>query len=68
MVNQPSYNPNNSDFDTGQELRRPPSTAYHLNHYQHGQLFPDLFLDGGPVPDSCPRRVDALPKQLRRPE
>ncbi|MCC6359274.1 MAG: hypothetical protein IT450_11060 [Phycisphaerales bacterium] len=45
---------NNSDFDTGQELRRPPSTEYHLNHYQHGSLFEDLGLDGGPVPDSNP--------------
>ena len=45
---------NNSDFDTGQELRRPPSTAYHLNHYQHGSIFEDLGLDGGPVPYSIP--------------
>lgn len=45
---------NNSDFDTAQELRRPPSTAYHLNHYQHGSFFEDLGLDGGPVPNSNP--------------
>jgi hypothetical protein len=45
---------NNSDFDTGQELRRPPGTAYHLNHYQHGSFFEDLGLDGGPVPDTNP--------------
>lgn len=45
---------NNSDFDIGQELRRPPSTAYHLNHYQRGVFFEDLGLDGGPVPDSNP--------------
>ena len=45
---------NNSDIDTGQELRRPPSTAYHLNHYQHGSLFEDFGLDGGPVANSNP--------------
>lgn len=45
---------NNSDVDVNQELRRPPSTNYHLNHYQHGTLFEDFFLDGGPVPDSNP--------------
>ena len=45
---------NNSDIDVGQELRRPPSTDYHLNHYQHGTLFEDFFLDGGPVPNSNP--------------
>ena len=45
---------NNSDVDLAQELRRPPSTAYHANHYQHGAFLPDFFLDGGPVPDSNP--------------
>jgi hypothetical protein len=45
---------NDSDIDMGQELRRPPSSAYHLNHYQHGVFFEDLGLDGGPVPDSNP--------------
>lgn len=45
---------NNSDVDVNQELRRPPSTNYHLNHYQHGSLFQDFLLDGGPVPDSNP--------------
>lgn len=45
---------NNSDIDTGQELRRPPSTGYHLNHYQHGSFFEDFGLDGGPVPNSNP--------------
>lgn len=45
---------NNSDIDTAMELRRPPSTGYHLNHYQHGTLFEDFFLDGGPVPNSNP--------------
>ena len=45
---------NNSDIDIGQELRRPPSSAYHLNHYQHGSFFEDLGLDGGPVTDSNP--------------
>ena len=47
---------NNSDLDVAQELRRPPSTAYHANHYQHGAFLPDFFLDGGPVPDSNPPR------------
>ncbi len=45
---------NNSDLDVGMELRRPPSTAYHLNHYQHGSFFQDLGLDGGPVTNSNP--------------
>jgi hypothetical protein len=45
---------NDSDFDMAQELRRPPSSAYHLNHYQHGVFLEDLGLDGGPVPDSNP--------------
>ena len=45
---------NNSDFDVAQELRRPPSSLYHLNQYQHGVFFEDLGLDGGPVPDSNP--------------
>jgi len=45
---------NNSDVDTGQELRRPPSAGFHLNHYQHGSFFEDLGLDGGPVPNSNP--------------
>ncbi len=45
---------NNSDIDTAMELRRPPSTAYHLNHYQHGSFFEDFSLDGGPVPNSNP--------------
>ncbi len=44
---------NDSDFDVSQELRRPPSTGYHANHYQNGSLS-DFFLDGGPVPDSNP--------------
>lgn len=44
---------NSSDFDVGQELRRPPSSGYHTNQYQHGTLG-DFFLDGGPVPDSNP--------------
>ncbi len=45
---------NDSDIDTSMETRRPPSTAYHLNHYQHGTLFEDFFLDGGPVTNSNP--------------
>lgn len=44
---------NDSDFDVSQELRRPPSTGYHANHYQVGSLS-DFFLDGGPVPSSDP--------------
>lgn len=44
---------NDSDIDVQQELRRPPSTAYHANHYQVGTLT-DFFLDGGPVPNSNP--------------
>lgn len=44
---------NDSDFDVSQERRRPPSTAYHANHYQVGTLG-DFFLDGGPVPSSDP--------------
>ncbi|HPF39578.1 MAG TPA: hypothetical protein P5081_02970 [Phycisphaerae bacterium] len=45
---------NNSDIDTSQETRRPPSTGLHANHYQHGTLFEDFFLDGGPVTNSIP--------------
>ncbi|MCA9256848.1 MAG: hypothetical protein KDA33_14465, partial [Phycisphaerales bacterium] len=45
---------NNSDIDTAQETRRPPSTGLHANHYQHGTLFEDFFLDGGPVTNSIP--------------
>lgn len=44
---------NNSDIDTAQELRRPPASAFHENHYQHGTLS-DFFLDGGPVTNSNP--------------
>jgi len=44
---------NDSDFDVEQELRRPPSTGWHANHYQTGSLA-DFFLDGGPVPNSNP--------------
>lgn len=44
---------NDSDFDVSQELRRPPSTGYHANHYQVGS-FGDFFLDGGPVANSDP--------------
>jgi hypothetical protein len=45
---------NDSDLDIAQELRRPPSSAYHVNHYQHGSFFENLGLDGGPVPNSVP--------------
>lgn len=45
---------NNSDIDTSQETRRPPSSGLHANHYQHGTLFDDFFLDGGPVTNSIP--------------
>ena len=44
---------NDSDVDVDQELRRPPSTGWHANHYQVGS-FTDIFLDGGPVPNSNP--------------
>lgn len=44
---------NDSDFDVSQERRRPPSTAYHANHFQVGS-FSDFFLDGGTVPNSDP--------------
>ncbi len=44
---------NNSDIDVFQETRRPPSSQFHLNHYQHGS-FSDFFLDGGPVTSSNP--------------
>jgi hypothetical protein len=43
-----------SEFDVAQELRRPPSSLYHLNQYQHGVFLENLGLDGGPVPDSNP--------------
>ena len=45
---------NNSDVDVAQELRRPPGSLFHLNHYQHGNLFEDFLLDGGPVDNSSP--------------
>ncbi len=45
---------NDSDTDTAMELRYPPSSLYHANHYQHGSFFEDLGLDGGPVPGSDP--------------
>lgn len=45
---------NNSDIDTAMETRRPPSTGLHANHYQHGSLFEDFLLDGGPVTNSIP--------------
>ena len=44
---------NASDIDTSQELRHPPGSALHVNHYQRGS-FADFFLDGGPVPSSIP--------------
>lgn len=44
---------NDSDVDLDRELRKPPSSAYHANHYQRGS-FSDFFLDGGPVPVSEP--------------
>lgn len=44
---------NDSDIDVDQELRRPPSTGWHANHYQVGTLA-DFLLDGGPVPNSNP--------------
>jgi len=44
---------NDSDVDLDRELRRPPASAFHANHYQRG-TFADFFLDGGPVPLSEP--------------
>ncbi len=44
---------NDSDIDTQQELRKPPTSGYHANHYQVGTLA-DFFLDGGPVGASFP--------------
>jgi len=44
---------NDSDIDVDKELRWPPSSAFHANHYQRG-TFADFFLDGGPVPNSAP--------------
>jgi len=44
---------NGSDQDVQQELRFPPGSAFHLNHYQHGTIG-DCWLDGGPVPGSNP--------------
>jgi len=44
---------NDSDVDIDMELRRPPSSGYHANHYQRG-TFADFFLDGGAVPSSQP--------------
>jgi len=45
---------NNSDTDTSMELRFPPTSAFHANHYQVGTLTGDFFIDGGPVPGSNP--------------
>jgi len=44
---------NSSNISTAPELRLPPSSAYHVNQYQHGTLA-ELFLDGGPIPGSIP--------------
>ncbi len=44
---------NDSDIDVDMELRKPPSSGYHANQFQHG-TFADFFLDGGPVPASFP--------------
>ena len=44
---------NDSDIDLDKERRHPPASAFHVNQYQRGSIF-DLFLDGGPVPDSVP--------------
>jgi len=45
---------NSSDTDTAMELRRPPTSAYHANHYQIGTFAGDFNIDGGPVPNSDP--------------
>ena len=44
---------NDSDIDLDRELRLPPTSAYHANHYQRG-TFADFFLDGGPISGSNP--------------
>lgn len=44
---------NDSDIDLDMELRFPPSSAFHANHWQRGS-FADFFLDGGPVPGARP--------------
>jgi len=44
---------NDSDLDVDQELKYPPTSAFHVNSYQVGTLA-DFFLDGGPVPGSHP--------------
>lgn len=44
---------NDSNTDLDRELRRPPASAFHANHYQRG-TFADFFLDGGPVTLSEP--------------
>lgn len=44
---------NDSDLDIEMELRRPISSGFHANHFQHGS-FADFGLDGGPVSTSLP--------------
>ena len=44
---------NDSDIDLDQERKFPPSSAFHVNHYQRGS-FSDFFLDGGPVSGAFP--------------
>lgn len=44
---------NDSDIDVDPEVRLPPTSAYHVNHYQNG-TFADLFLDGDAIPGSVP--------------
>ena len=36
---------NSSDFDNDPERRRPPSSGYHINHFQQGSAG-DIYLDG----------------------
>jgi hypothetical protein len=48
---------NDTCWDMDQETRRPPLTAFHMNHYQHGQMggdFGDFGLDGGPIDNPEP--------------
>jgi hypothetical protein len=49
----------NGEMDMFQEQRRPPSSLYHMNQYQHGTLG-DGWLDGGPIlaPDTADWELD----------
>ncbi len=45
---------NASDIDVSQESTRPADSGFHANHYQHGTLFEDFFLDGTAIANSEP--------------